>query len=234
MSKKLEAEILDEFKKDASKICEIAIAPNGRVFCKKHKDFMLYTYSNGNMLCQIGEDKLVSKYDMGGFLENINLIKVDNILTQIITKKCRAEWEKERDKDWVDYTVTGHSVGFMNSKEWLEFMSSKEVAPIDRVNFVKQRIEEAKEVCKEECDDKIVEETKRLLEKEDLLTKSLIQAEIRLKKAKSEIISKIKGLIENRHTDLENESVGFRVGYVHALKALLMDSKSMEVEKCIE
>ena len=44
--------------------CEFESTPVGRIKCKVHNQCLIYVYANGKMLCQVGEDELVT--EMGG------------------------------------------------------------------------------------------------------------------------------------------------------------------------
>lgn len=46
------------------KKCEFEITPTSRIECKVHKQTLMYMYANGLILCQVGEDELIT--ELGG------------------------------------------------------------------------------------------------------------------------------------------------------------------------
>ena len=55
--------------------CEFIEESNGRIICKKHNQPLIYLFSNGKKICQMGEDILISKM---GFAKYIKFMGVCN------------------------------------------------------------------------------------------------------------------------------------------------------------
>ncbi len=61
--------------------CDFKVLPNGRLKCKKHNQTLLYITHN-SIICQVGEDELISQYGLGKYLRFMRLRKA-RLNTQI-------------------------------------------------------------------------------------------------------------------------------------------------------
>jgi len=55
--------------------CQFAVNRRGLVFCKVHKESLMYRYKNGVILCIVEEDRLISEEGWDKYIEGINKLK---------------------------------------------------------------------------------------------------------------------------------------------------------------
>ena len=55
--------------------CEFDYLNNGRLHCKTHNQTLIYLYKNGEKICQVGEDLMIT--ELGGLGEYLNWINAN-------------------------------------------------------------------------------------------------------------------------------------------------------------
>lgn len=58
--------------------------PNGRVYCNKHKQALIYLYFDGSYLCQVGEDAAIVKlHGLDKFGIEIRKMMIESIAKEL-------------------------------------------------------------------------------------------------------------------------------------------------------
>ena len=52
--------------------CKFRIMSNGRITCVAHHQTLMYIFENGNILCQVREDELITKMGFDNYLKWVN------------------------------------------------------------------------------------------------------------------------------------------------------------------